>query len=380
MPTNMVRPNVPLNDPKRLVDSLDGMLERVAADVISSGCYVLGPYVAAFEDAFAAYCGTRHCVGVANGTDAIELALRACDIGPGDGVIVVANAAMYATSAVLAIGARPVFADIDQKGLLSSGTLSEALAHASSPPRAVVVTHLYGQLADMDSILAVSRQHGLKVIEDCAQAHGAQAGGRRAGAWGDAAAFSFYPTKNLGALGDAGAVLASDEVVISRVRQLRQYGWSDKYVNTLCGGRNSRLDELQAAFLLAMLPDLDERNKHRRAIARRYSREIVNPAIQVADAESEAYVAHLYVVRSQNRDALAVHLARSGIASEVHYPTPDYRQPMHGDRFAGIVLPTTEQLCRQVLTLPCFPDMFDTEVDAVIAACNSWPGREGAFQ
>lgn len=372
MPSTLVRPNVPLNDPKRLVDTLDGMLQRTAVDVISSGSYVLGAHVAAFEDAFAAYCGTRHCVGVANGTDAIELALRACDIGPGDGVVVVANAATYATSAVMAIGAQPVFADVDDNGLLSSGTLSEALARVLTPPRAVVITHLYGQLADMEPILAVSRQHGLKVIEDCAQAHGAHMRGRRAGAWGDAAAFSFYPTKNLGAFGDAGAVLASDDTVISRVRQLRQYGWSDKYVNTLSGGRNSRLDELQAALLLRLLPGLDHRNARRRALAQRYSREIRHPLIDVPVIDDERHVAHLYVVRSQRRDALARHLAAAGVGSAIHYPVPDHRQQTIFMRDSHVELPMTDAWCNSVLSLPCFPELEDMEVDAVVAACNGW--------
>lgn len=373
--SNAARTIVPLNDPARLVASLDGLLERTAADVVASGRYVLGPRVEAFEAAFAAYCGTPHCVGVANGTDAVELALRGCGIAAGDGVVVVANAAMYATTAVLAIGAVPVFADIDDAGLMDADTLGDALARASTPPRAVVATHLYGRMADMPSILEVAQRHGLKVVEDCAQAHGAHIDGRRAGAWGDASAFSFYPTKNLGALGDAGAVLTADHAIAGRVRQLRQYGWSGKYVNALAGGRNSRLDELQAALLLALLPGLDARNARRRAVATRYSREIVHPCIDVPAIDGERDVAHLYAVRSARRDALAAHLAASGVAAAVHYPVPDHRQPSIADRYADVALPATDAWCAGVLTLPCFPELRDDEADAVIAACNAWPLR-----
>ena len=222
-------------------------LPATAARVIRSGRYILGSEVAAFEEAFARYLGARHAVGVANGTDALEIALRACGVLAGDGVLMCANAGMYAAVAAQAIGAVPVFADIDASGLLNTETLEEAIGHAGAPPRAVVVTHLYGRVGDIDAILAWARRHRLRVVEDCAQAHGARIGSRMAGAFGDAAAFSFYPTKNLGALGDGGMVVSGEAEIDARARALREYGWTRRYHAQVAGGRNSRLDELQAA-------------------------------------------------------------------------------------------------------------------------------------
>ena len=364
---------IPLNDLSRYARRVAPALATRAGAVLESGHYVLGPNVAAFERAFADYCGAGHCIGVGNGTDALELALRGCGVGPGDGVVVCANAAMYGTGAVLAIGAVPVFADVDANGLLTAQTIAEGIAGSPTPTRAVIATHLYGRLADMDAILDLAFTRGMRVVEDCAQAHGARdATGRRAGSWGDAAAFSFYPTKNLGAVGDGGAVLSGDPEIAARVRQLRQYGWSRKYENVLPGGRNSRLDELQAAFLVALLPDLDQRNARRREIARRYSERIVHPGIHVPAVDGGAYVAHLYVVRSAQRDSLAAHLAAAGVTTDIHYPTPDYRQPSIGLQYPGLSLPSTEAACREVLSLPCFPELLDEECEAVIAACNAW--------
>jgi dTDP-4-amino-4,6-dideoxygalactose transaminase len=368
---------IPVNDPGRYIAAIGDRLQAVASHVLASGQFVLGPAVRRFEETFAAYCGVRHCIGVANGTDALELALRALGVGSGEPVLLAANAAMYGTGAVLAVGAMPVFFDVDAAtGLVSSQSLATAIAAAPSPPRAAIITHLYGRLAPMEELSALCRRHGLAIVEDCAQAHGASSSsGRRAGSFGDASCFSFYPTKNLGALGDGGAVTCDDDGVAIRLRQLRQYGWSRKYANTLPGGRNSRLDEIQAALLLEMLPDLDARNQRRRGIAQRYSREIVHPEIALPAATGNDYVAHLYVVRTARRDALAAHLAARRIASDVHYPTPDYRQPVIAAAFAGISLPSTETLCAHSLSLPCFPELHDEECAAVIAACNDWESR-----
>jgi dTDP-4-amino-4,6-dideoxygalactose transaminase len=370
---------LPVNDLSRLANRLAAALTACAESVLDSGHYVLGPRVDSFEREFAAFCGVPHCVGVGNGTDALELALRALGAGPGHHVAVAANAAMYATGAVLATGAEPAFVDVDPvSGLMGAQHLREAAQALPRPPIAVIVTHLYGRMADMPPLVAYARSQGIAVIEDCAQAHGAVSPeGRKAGAWGDLATFSFYPTKNLGAIGDGGAVVAGDAGLADRVRQLRQYGWTRKYTNTIPGGRNSRLDELQAAFLSTMLPLLDERNERRRAIANRYSRGIVHPAIEVPPVAGPEYVAHLYVVRCGNRDSLAAHLSRHGIATDVHYPIPDHRQPMHGGRYASVSLPATEALCDRVLTLPCFPEMTDAEAQRVIEACNAWDRGQG---
>lgn len=362
---------IPLNSLARHLERPRTAVERAVAEVVASGHYVLGPRVAAFESEFAAYCGVSHCIGVANGTDALELSLKAVGVMPGDTVAVAANAAMYGTSAALAAGARVVFVDVEP----CIGTMDpesfKRLLEAGDAPKVVIVTHLYGRLARMEEIVALAREFGVRIVEDCAQAHGARAAdGRRAGALGDVASFSFYPTKNLGALGDGGAIVTDDGDISTQASRLRQYGWTAKYTNTVPGGRNSRLDEIQAAMLSVMLPMLDGWNEKRRSVANRYSSGIRNPRIQVPSVAGDDYVAHLYVVCSPERDALREHLAACGIQSEPHYPAADHRQPCHGGRFANIVLPVTEAQCKQVLSLPCFPEIADEEVDAVIDACN----------
>lgn len=363
---------IPVNALDRHISPIAEELTRVATSVIGSGYYVLGPCVKAFEHEFAAYCGVSDCIGVANGTEALELGLRSLGITQGNRVAVVANAAMYGTTAVLACGAEPVFVDIDPiTHTLDPKSLEATLA--ATPVDAVIVTHLYGRLADMEAIMALARKHSFAVFEDCAQAHGARdASGRRAGSFGKAASFSFYPTKNLGAIGDGGAVVTNDPELADTLRKLRQYGWTSKYRNELPGGRNSRLDEMQAAFLRIMLPLLDGWNARRRAIANRYSRDIRNERIQVPATSGEEYVGHLYVVQTSDRGALQRHLADAGIGSDVHYPVGDHRQPLFKSRFASTSLPATEAACRDVLTIPCFPELNDDEVTRVIQACNNF--------
>jgi dTDP-4-amino-4,6-dideoxygalactose transaminase len=370
--TLMTAQQIPINALLRRVAPLQHRLAAVSEAVISSGHFVLGRNVEAFEKEFAAYCGVAHGIGVANGTDALELSLRAVGVGRDDRVIVAANAAMYATTAVLACGAEPVFVDVlPGEATLDPDGVGRAL-ESGAGIRAMVVTHLYGRLARMDELGRLARTHGVAVVEDCAQAHGARSGdGRTAGAFGDIAAFSFYPTKNLGALGDGGAIVCGDDAVAGRVRQLRQYGWQGKYANALPGGRNSRLDEIQAAMLLVMLPLLDEWNARRRSIAARYFASIDHPAIETTPF-GDGDVAHLYVVRSDERESLRAHLAAAGVQTEIHYPTPDHRQPCHEGRFAEVALPVTERDAGRVLTLPCFPEMTDDEVSRVILACNQF--------
>jgi dTDP-4-amino-4,6-dideoxygalactose transaminase len=372
-PTGHLMATIPVNSLLRHTRPLHDMLAAAADQVIGSGYFVLGPAVKAFEAAFASYVGTAHCIGVANGTDALELALKAVGVGPGSPVAVCANAAMYGTSSVLACGGEPVFVDIDAAGdAMDPAALERAIA-ANPGIRTVVITHLYGRMARMADLMAVATAGDLKVVEDCAQAHGARlADGRRAGAIGDISCFSFYPTKNLGALGDGGAVLTQQSAIAERVAMLRQYGWTQKYTNGLVGGRNSRLDEIQAAMLLGMLPLLDAWNARRREIASRYSTGIRHPGIQVPPATGEDYVAHLYVVRCSRREALRAHLASLDVQSEIHYPSPDHRQPCHGGRFDTVSLPVTELRAETVLTLPCFPELSDHEVQQVIDACNSF--------
>lgn len=367
----MTKP-VPVNSLQRHIHPIEASLAAAAADVIRSGHYVMGPGVAKFESEFAAYCGVDHCISVANGTDALELALKAVGIVPGDSVAVTANAAMYGTSAVLACGAEPVFVDIVSTDSTLDPNQFARLVESGVEIKAVIVTHLYGRLASIEAIADLCAKHNVRLIEDCAQAHGAARGGRKAGAFGDIASFSFYPTKNLGALGDGGAIVCRDGEIARRVRQLRQYGWTKKYENGLRGGRNSRLDEVQARMLSLMLPLLDDWNDRRRDIANRYSREIRNARIQVPGSAGGEYVAHLYVIRADDRGALKTHLDAHDIQTEIHYPTPDHRQPCHADRYADVHLPRTEADCASVLTLPCFPELTDDEVERVVAACNAF--------
>lgn len=343
-------------------DALRAAIERV----LSSRHYVLGREVDAFEHAFAAYCGTRHCVGVANGTDALELGLRALGIGRGARVATVANAGYYTCTALDAIGALPVFVDVDATLTMSSDALARVVADVD----AVVVTHLYGRLAAIETLSEVAARHGKPLVEDCAQAHGAARDARRAGSFGTLGCFSFYPTKNLGALGDGGAIVTSDDTIAETLRQLRQYGWGRKYDVTRTGGRNSRLDELQAAVLHAKLPRLDTWNAQRRAIAARYRSGLDDCGILLPDAHAGADVAHLFVVRHPARDALRSTLASSGIGSEVHYPIPDHRQRVRTD--PAPALPMTEAACAQVLTLPCFPGLAASDADRVVAAVRDF--------
>lgn len=360
-----------INDLARHTQPLQTALNAAVERVLHSGWFVLGPEVRAFEEEFAGYCGTSHCVSLANGTDALELALRALGIGHGKTVLTVANAGMYSTVAILAAGATPVYADIlPGTFLMDASDLRRMLDQ--QPVDAVIVTHLYGLLADAPEIVRLAHARGVPVIEDCAQAHGAMLHGQKAGSFGDIGCFSFYPTKNLGALGDGGAIVTGRADLAEGVRQLRQYGWSGKYHADLAGGCNSRLDEIQAAVLRVMLPMLDQWNGRRREIAARYTRGITHPAVTTPAIHAEEYVAHLYIIRTAGRDNLKQHLAGAGISSEIHYPVPDYAQASCRHLFKGIELPATLQACSEVLTLPCFPEMSDSETDMVIAHVNSW--------
>jgi len=359
-----------INDLLRHNQKIMGELNSKVTEVLESGWYVLGGQVKEFEREFASYCGVEHCVSVANGTDALELALRALDVRQGDKVITVANAGAYSTTAILAVGAKPVYADVDADSLLLS---IEYLRHVINvETRAIVVTHLYGQTAPVHEVIALAAEYGIPVIEDCAQAHGAMINGRRVGSFGTLGCFSFYPTKNLGALGDGGAVTTNDVTLAKRVQMLRQYGWQSKYEIDLVGGRNSRLDELQAAILRVKLPYLDSWNQRRFEISQLYVAGIHHPLITLPHIAKSSFVGHLFVVRSSRRDQLREHLKQNQIMSEVHYPIPDYRQPALGALFSGLSLTQTERACAEILTLPCFPEMSDAEIKHVIDVVNSW--------
>jgi dTDP-3-amino-2,3,6-trideoxy-4-keto-D-glucose/dTDP-3-amino-3,4,6-trideoxy-alpha-D-glucose/dTDP-2,6-dideoxy-D-kanosamine transaminase len=363
-------PRVPLNDLVRQNKLVHDELVASARRVIERGWYVLGSEGAGFETAFANYCGVSHAIGVANGTDALELALRAAGVDHGDGVAAVANAGFYAGTAIHAIGAKPLYVDVDaETHSMSVASLERALVRHAV--HAVIVTHLYGRLARIEAIAAICKPLGIAVIEDCAQAHGASRDGGKAGSFGTAGCFSFYPTKNLGALGDGGAVTTNDAAMAERLRELRQYGWDKKYQVSRAGGRNSRLDELQAALLLAKLPHLDRWNDDRRKIARRYSEEIKNPRIKCPADFGTDNVAHLFVVLCEDRDGLRRHLDEHGISSDIHYPIPDHKQPAYLD--SGVEdLAVTEHMARQIVTVPCFNGMQEDEISRVVAAMNGW--------
>jgi dTDP-4-amino-4,6-dideoxygalactose transaminase len=365
---------IPLNDLGRHNHALSNDLAHAIERVLGRGWYILGPELEAFESEFAAFCNTKHAVGVGNGTDALELALRALNLAPGSEVATVANAGMYSSAAIIAAGCTPVYVDVDLQTL----TMSPAALALALTPRtaAVIVTHLYGRMALIEDLLAIAGDKQIPVIEDCAQAHGSERNGRKAGSWGALGCFSFYPTKNCGALGDAGAVVTNDGEFAARVQSLRQYGWQSKYQASLPGGRNSRMDELQAAVLRVKLSHIRDWNTRRRSIANYYTSVLSKCRVSPPPiSPDESYVAHLYVLRSPNRDALRAALAARGIATDVHYPVPDYRQAcMAAAGRSAPALEITEQCCREVVTLPCFPEMSDAEVEEVAdaaAACAS---------
>lgn len=341
-------------------------LEAAFRRVLASGRFIMGTEHDSFEAEFAAYCGVKHTVGVANGTDALEIALRACGCEPGDEVILAPNAGFYAASACLAIGLVPVFADVEPEHLTLS---ADSAVQALSPrTRAVVVTHLYGSMADIAAFREKFAGRRVALIEDCAQSHGATQAGRRAGACGDAAAFSFYPTKNLGALGDGGAVTTNADDVAERARRLRQYGWTRRYATGDRAGRNSRLDELQAAFLRVRLHALDAANVRRRAIAERY-RAALPPGMKLVNRTDQAGVSHLCVVRHPERAKLERHLEGVGVGTAVHFPVLDTAQPaLPRGGFRSLPLPVCEAAQPEILTLPCFPSMTEEEIEHVAGA------------
>jgi dTDP-4-amino-4,6-dideoxygalactose transaminase len=339
--------SIPLNDLKRqhgLDDEIDEIMVALRR-VIDRGWYIRGAECQAFESEFAEYCGARFAVGVPNGTDAIELALKALGLGSGDRVITVANAGYYSTTAIRAVSAEPVYVDIEPTTLLMS--LESLSKHPLEDVRAIIVTHLYGRMVDVTAIMDQAIKWSIPVIEDCAQAHGAEIEGQKAGSLGTLACFSFYPTKNLGAMGDGGAVVTNDETLATRVRRFAQYGWEDKYRSTLDRGVNSRLDEIQAAILRVRLPHLDVRNQERRELASEYGSRINHAEIIKPLHLDSRDVHHLYVVRSAQRESLRAHLFNCGISSDIHYPIPDYRQPSIRDQFQNTALPETELACQR---------------------------------
>lgn len=343
------------------------------ADVLASGWYILGKHTQRFEEEFAAWCGVRYCVGVGNGLEALHLILRAYNIGEGDEVIVPSNTYIATWLAATYAGAKPVPVEPDRHFNIDPERIEQAI---TARTRAIIAVHLYGLPADMQALRKVADKHGLKLIEDAAQAHGARIGNRRAGALGDAAGFSFYPGKNLGALGDAGAVTTDDGQLADRIRVLRNYGSRIKYVNEV-KGFNSRLDELQAAFLSAKLPRLDAWNAARKELASHYRHSLANcPGLTLPDAPpGYDHAWHLYVVQTAQRDALQKHLQQQGIHTLIHYPIPPHLQGAYADLGYGKgSLPVSERLHETVLSLPLGPTMSKEQVARVTAEVRGFLG------
>ena len=343
--------------------------------VLESGRYILGEENRSFEEAFARYNGCRRCLGTANGTDAIELILRGLGIGPGDMVATVGNTATATVSAIERTGARVRFADIDPERFTLSPASLEELLSKESAIRAVVAVHLFGGVADLDAILHVTQKFHIPLIEDCAQAHGAEYRGRKCGTFGIAGSFSFYPTKNLGAFGDGGAVITDDEALYEKMKALRQYGWQRRYISEF-SGINSRLDELQAAILSVKLPRLDENNAARRRIAARY-REGLNDLdgiIPPIEAENTRHVYHQFVIRVPNgrRQELTEHLRANGIGCAIHYPEAIPLQPGYRAIPRPCGLETTLRINEEILSLPMYPELTDDEVDKVLLAVRGF--------
>lgn len=363
---------VPFLDLGRLHQSIRPQLDTAYQRVMDSGWFIMGPELAAFESEFAAYSEVKHCIGVGNGLEALHLLLRAYDIGPGDEVIVPSNTFIATWLAVSQCGATPVPVEPDVR----THNIDPALIPAAITPRtrAIIPVHLYGQPADMDPINELAAKHGLIVIEDAAQAQGARYKGRRAGSLGHAAGTSFYPGKNLGALGDSGAVLTSDDDIAGKVRLLRNYGSTVKYQHELAG-YNSRLDEMQAAFLREKLKVLEGWNAKRREIVATYSSLLEGSNCILPFVPEYAEPAwHLYVIRSQQREALKAHLEGNGISTVIHYPTPPHRQACYKN-YASYTLPIAETLAVEVLSLPMSPDLEEREVEHICKALKSFDGN-----
>ncbi len=376
--------SIPQTDPKANYLKHRNEIDGAVARVCEGGWYILGDEVTSFEREFAAYVGTRHGIGVGNGTDALQIALWSCGIGKGDLVIVPAHTAVATVAAVELCQATPVLVDIDPTTLTidpsridqASREFSKA-EYAASHGRlkAIIAVHLYGHPADMEAIISIAEQYGLHVIEDCAQSHGAVYRGRRTGGWGNIAAFSFYPTKNLGALGDGGMIVTDDAQLAARAKLLREYGWRSRYISEV-SGMNSRLDELQAAILRVKLPHLDEENLARQRIASSYDVNLKATSLTLPHSLGEVSpVYHQYVVRHSNRDALRVFLRQRGIGTLVHYPLAIHMQPAYRGRIPSFgSLENSEEATGQVLSLPLYPELHPEKARVVAEAIAEWDG------
>lgn len=367
---------IPLVDLKAQYAAIQPDVDSAIRRVVENTSFILGSEVNAFEKAFANVCGVKHCVGVGSGTAALELTLRALGLGPGDEVITVAHTFIATAEAISAVGATPIFIDVDpQTYNMSSSALLQTIGERTG---AIIPVHIYGQPADMTTITAIAGQHGIPVIEDAAQAHAAVWAGRKAGGLGTAACFSFYPGKNLGAYGDAGAVTTDDDAVAEQVRLLRNHGRHDKYLHEI-KGFGHRIDALQSAILGAKLPYLEEWTAARRRLAARYHQLLSDLELMLPYVDPQAEPAwHLYVIRVPLRDELLDYLKKQGIGAGVHYPIPLHLQPAYADLgYAPGSLPVTEAVARSCLSLPLYPEMSDEQQDRVVAAIRTFLEKQG---
>jgi dTDP-4-amino-4,6-dideoxygalactose transaminase len=355
---------IPLNDLVRNTQQLRPELDAAVARVLDSGYYVLGPENAALEDELGAYLGAAHVVLVGNGTDALQIALTVVGVQYGDAVMTVANAGAYTFTAARALGAELVYVDVDASShLMSLATFNVAIASASRLPKVVVVTHLYGSVADIGPIVNRARGLGIAVVEDCAQALGARRDGRMAGTFGDISTTSFYPTKNLGAIGDAGALFTSQPKLAEAAKRVRQYGWESKYRITAAGGMNSRMDELQAAILRVKLPHLDKWNERRRSIHAEYQASS-DGQVRFVTSSIPGHNGHLAVIEVEHRDRVRQMFDEMNIATDIHYPIPDHLQPVVTSGTAA-ELSVTEFAAQHILSIPLFPQLRDDEITRV---------------
>lgn len=378
-----MKTNIPQSSPAANYLAYKVEIDAAIAEVLNSGWFILGKQTSAFEAEFAQFLGAAHSIGVGNGTDALELALRACDVGPGDAVLTVSHTAVATAAAIELAGATPVWVDIHPETFtMDPERLAETIAEYQSTStgknrarlKAIIPVHLYGHPADLPAILEIARHHGLRVIEDCAQAHGAKLHGKTAGTWGDLAAFSFYPTKNLGALGDGGGVVTNDPALAEKTRLLREYGWQERYVSRL-PGMNSRLDELQSAILRVKLKHLAADNARRREIARQYDEALAATPLRLPRASGHAEpVYHQYVIRTARRDDLKTHLQAGGMGTLIHYPVPIHRQPAYAGRCfqSQHGLPQTERAAGEILSLPMHPQLTNEHISQVCEQLIRW--------
>lgn len=372
---------VPIASPRASYLAHKAEIDEAVTRTLESGSYIMGPEVEQFEREFASHVGVSDCITAASGTDALILALRGFGIGSGDTVATVSHTAVATVSAIDIVGAHPLLVDVDATHCtMSPEHLERALVGwAGSPVKAVIPVHLYGQPADMTSIVAIARRFNAAVIEDCAQAHGAVWRGRRVGAMGDAGAFGFYPTKNVGAFGDGGALVTSDPDLADRCRMIKQYGWRQRYISEVAG-MNTRLDELQAAILRVKLAYTVEDTRRRQEIARRYAKEGANDHIaHPSAATGSEHVFHQYVVQCASRESLKRHMQDANVGFAVLYPVPVHRQPGYAPRVSvGTTgLRSTEALGGRILSIPMYPELEESDIEMVSAALRSFrPGNE----